>query len=95
MTGLVVATGSGRPIEASNFRRSFANARRRAGVCKIHVHATHKTLASLLVALDVHPRVTMRGLRPAQISVTVNVYAEVSSEETRKPLRRLGDRLDS
>ncbi|MGI5285137.1 site-specific integrase [Nonomuraea polychroma] len=49
-TGLVFTTASGRPIEPSNFRRSFATACAKAGVRKVHVHATRKTCASLLVA---------------------------------------------
>ncbi|MGW0810403.1 tyrosine-type recombinase/integrase [Nonomuraea sp. NPDC002799] len=76
-------------------RYCFANACAKASVRKVHVHATRKTCASLLVALDVHPRVTMQILRHSQISVTMNVYAEVSSEETRRALTQLGDRLDS
>ncbi|GAA2298272.1 hypothetical protein GCM10010149_53750 [Nonomuraea roseoviolacea subsp. roseoviolacea] len=92
-TGLVFTTASGKPIEPSNFRRRFANACDKAGIRK--VHATRKTCASLLVALDVHPRVAMQTLRHSQISVTMNVYSEVSSEETRKALRRLGDHLES
>ncbi|MFG1824270.1 tyrosine recombinase XerC [Microbispora bryophytorum] len=94
-TGLVFTTASGRPVEPSNFRRSFANACAKAGVRKVHVHATRKTCASLLVALDVHPRVAMQILRHSQISVTMNIYSEVSSEETRKALKRLGDHLDA
>ncbi|MFI0424731.1 tyrosine-type recombinase/integrase [Spongiactinospora sp. 9N601] len=92
-TSLVFTTASGRPIEPSNFRRSFANACEKAGVRKVHVHATRKTCASLLVALDVHPRVAMQILRHSQIAVTMNVYSEVSSEETRNALIRLGDQL--
>ncbi|MFI9847929.1 tyrosine-type recombinase/integrase [Nonomuraea sp. NPDC051941] len=82
-TGLVFATASGRPIEPSTFRRSFANACAKVGVRRVHVHATRKTCASLLVALDVHPRVAMQILRHSQIAVTMNIYSEVSSEETR------------
>ncbi|MEU6415574.1 hypothetical protein [Microbispora sp. NPDC046933] len=44
-TGLVFTTASGRPIEPSNFRRSFANACAKAKVRKVHVHATRKTPA--------------------------------------------------
>ena len=62
---------------------------------KIPVHATRKTCASILVAMDVHPRVAMQILRHSQISVTMNVYSEVSSDATRKALKRLGKRLDS
>ncbi|WP_219912174.1 tyrosine-type recombinase/integrase [Nonomuraea fuscirosea] len=92
-TGLVFTTASGRPVEPSNFRRSFANACDKAGVRKVHFHATRKTCASLLVALDVHPRVAMQILRHSQIAVTMNIYSEVSSEETRKALKRLGQHL--
>jgi integrase len=59
------------------------------------VHATRKTCASLLVALDVHPRVAMQVLRHSQISVTMNIYSEVSSDSTRRALKRLGKRLDT
>ncbi|GAA3513679.1 integrase [Streptosporangium album] len=47
------------------------------------------------MALDVHPRAAMQILRHSQISVTMNIYSEVPSEETRKALKKLGDRLDS
>ncbi len=40
----------------------------------------------LLAALDVHPRVAMRILRHAQIEVTMDVYTEVSDEQTLKAL---------
>jgi integrase len=76
-------------------RRSFANACAKAGVRKVHVHATRKTCAPLLVALDVHPRVAMQILRHSQIAVTMNIYSEVSSEETRKALKRLEQHLGS
>lgn len=83
--GLVFTTRTGRPIEPRNFNRSFATACARAGVRTVPAHATRKTCDSLLVAMDVHPRVAMQILR----SVTMNVYGEVSSEATRKALRRL------
>lgn len=91
--GLVLTTASGRPIEPRNFNRSFAARARKAGVRRIKVHTTRKTCASLLVALDVHPRVAMQVLRHSQISVTMNIYAEVSSKESREALKRLGRTL--
>jgi hypothetical protein len=65
----------------------------RAEVPIIAVHTTRKTCASLLVALDVHPRVAMQILRHSQIAVTMNVYSEASSEDTREALRRLSESL--
>jgi integrase len=93
--GLVFTTRTGRPVEPRNFNRSFAAACSRAHVRSIPVHATRKTCASLLVALDVHPRVAMQVLRHSQISVTMNIYSEVSSDATRRALKRLGKRLDT
>jgi integrase len=57
------------------------------------VHGTRRTCASLLVALDVHPRVAMRILRHSKIDVTMEMYVEVPSEATRDALPKLGDLL--
>jgi integrase len=68
---------------------------RSAGVPVTSVHLTRKACASLLVALDVHPRVAMQILRHSKIAVTMEVYAEVVSSSTKEALRRLGEQLDS
>ena len=65
------------------------------GVPMTPVHLTRKACASLLVALDVHPRVAMQILRHSKIAVTMEVYAEIVSASTKDALRRLGDQLDS
>lgn len=88
-------TLAGTPFEPRNFNRRFETRCRLAGVRKITVHATRKTCATLLAALDVHPRVAMRILRHAQIDVTMDVYTEVSDEQTLRALKRLGEQLDS
>ena len=76
-----------------------ASARRNAVKCPWHqpftVHATRRTCATLLAALDVHPRVAMRILRHAQIEMTMDVYTEVSDKQTLRALKRLGIQLDS
>jgi hypothetical protein len=43
---------------------------------------------------NIHPREVMQILRHAQISVTMEVYAQASSRATRVALKRLGDSLD-
>ena len=57
------------------------------------MHGTRKPCASLLAALDVHPRVTMRILRHSKINVTMEIYTEAPSEATRDALRKLSDWL--
>jgi integrase len=91
--GLIVTTRYGEPVDPRNFHRAFKARCLRAGVPEITVHAARHTCASLLVAMDVHPRVAMQILRHSQIAVTMNVYSEVSTEDTREALRRLGERL--
>jgi integrase len=91
--GLVFTTRYGTPIEPRNFNRSFDRCIRAAKVPRITVHGTRKTCASLLAALDVHPRVAMRILRHSKINVTMEIYTEAPSEATRDALRKLGDIL--
>lgn len=91
---LVFTTGFGTPYEPRNFARHFALRCEKAGVRYIRVHDTRRTCASLLVALDVHPRVAMQILRHTQINVTMAVYSEVPSATTRNALKRLGRQLD-
>jgi integrase len=93
-TGLVFTTNRGSPIDPRNFNRSFDTRCRKADVRRIKVHDTRHTCASLLAALDVHPRVAMRILRHAQIAVTMEVYTEVSDAKTLKALKRLGRQFD-
>jgi integrase len=93
-TRLVFTTTLGTPYEPRNFARHFALRCSKAGVSHIRVHDTRRTCASLLVALNVHPRVAMQILRHSQIAITMQVYSEVPSEATQKALRRLGRSLD-
>ena len=93
-SGLVVTTRYGRPFDPRNFNRYFLARCEKSGVRAINVHTTRRTCASLLVALDVHPRVAMQILRHSQIAVTMNVYSEVSSQDTQAALRRLGQQLE-
>jgi len=93
--GLVFTTRHGSPVEPRNFHREFKARCRKAGVRSVPVHTTRRTCASLLVAMDVHPRVVMQILRHSQIAVTMNVYSEVTSAETREALKRLGKSLEA
>jgi integrase len=92
---LIFTTRAGTPFEPRNFNRRFETRCAKAAVRRITVHDTRHTCATLLAALDVHPRVAMRILRHAQIDVTMNVYTEVSDDRTLQALKRLGEQLDS
>jgi len=90
--GFVFTTRYGRPVEPRNMVRSF-HARIAADVPDISVHDARRTCATLLVDLDVHPRVIMQILRHAQISVTMEIYSQTPSRRTREALRRLSESL--
>ena len=87
---LVITTGYGMPIDPRNFHRIFKQRARKAGVPVISVHSTRRTCASLLVAMNVHPRVAMAILRHSQIAVTMDIYSQATAEGTRNALRDLG-----
>ena len=90
---LVFTTRWGTPIEPRNFNRSFEARCRKAAVPRIRVHDTRHTCASILADLEVHPRVAMRILRHAEITITMEVYTKVSDKITRAALNRLSDTL--
>ncbi|MGH3927310.1 MAG: tyrosine-type recombinase/integrase, partial [Pseudonocardiaceae bacterium] len=91
---LVFTTRYGDPIEPRNFNRYFTARCAAAGVRQFTVHDARRTCATLLVDLDVHPRIVMQILRHAQFDVTMEVYASASSAATREALKRLGASLD-
>ena len=91
-SGLVITTKLGEPVDPRIFYRAFQARCRRAGVPTTTVHATRKACPSLLVALDVHPRVAMQILRHSQIAVTMDVYSQVTSDSTLQALKALGER---
>ncbi|RFS84137.1 site-specific integrase [Actinomadura spongiicola] len=93
-TGLVFTTRYGTPIEPRNFNRSFDRWIEHLSLPRITVHGTRKTCATLLAALDVHPRIAMRILRHSKIAVTMEIYTEATDDDTREALRKLGSCLD-
>ena len=91
---MVFTTHLATPIEPLNFYRTFVARIPKAGIRRISVHDARRTCASLLADLDVHPRVAMQILRHADFKVTMEIYTQVSSKQTRDALQRLSDSLD-
>lgn len=90
---MVFTTRLGDPVDPRNFHRDFKLRAEKAGVPVVPIHSTRRTCASLLVALDVHPRVAMAVLRHSRIALTMEIYSHVSSVSTRDALARLGGEL--
>jgi integrase len=91
--GLVFTTRTGHAIEPRAVNRRFDVRCAKAGVRRIRVHDTRRTCGSLLAALSVHPRIAMAILRHSRISITMEIYTEVSDPATEDALRRLSDAL--
>lgn len=92
-SNFVFTTRYGRPVEPRNVNRFWDRRCGAAGVRRISVRDARRTCASLLAALDVHPRVAMQILRHAQFAITMEIYTVVSAA-TRDALKRLGETLD-
>ena len=93
MPSLIFTGRYGTPIDPRTLNRKFVGRCEAAGVRPITVHDARHTCATLLVDLDVHPRVIMRILRHADQAVTMEIYANASSAATQEAPRRLGETL--
>ncbi|WP_051366652.1 tyrosine-type recombinase/integrase [Hamadaea tsunoensis] len=91
---LLFTTVTGMPVEPRNFNRYWDRAVWGAGVVRITVRAARATCATLLKALNVHPRIAQRILRHAQVSITMEIYTDVIDDDTRDALGKLGDLLE-
>jgi len=90
----VFTATTGQPVDPRGFNRRFDKRCEEAGVRRISVHTTRRTCATLLAALDVHPRVAMRILRHSQITLTMDVYSEVQDESTQTALKKLSGTVE-
>ena len=90
VSGLVIAGMVGSisaAIASLTPRRAYAT------VAIMAIFLIPNGFASLLVALEVHPRVAMAVLRHSRIALTMEVYSQVSSTSAREALSRLGGEL--
>jgi integrase len=92
----VFCNGLGRPLEAGNVkRRSFWALLDRAKLPRIRFHDLRHSMASLLLADCVHPKVVQELLGHSQISLTMDTYSHVMPGVKRDAVRRLGALLGS
>ncbi|HEY5178317.1 MAG TPA: tyrosine-type recombinase/integrase, partial [Dermatophilaceae bacterium] len=76
-----VFTGKcGTPIDPRTLNRRFTARCDQAGVRHMTVHDARRTCATLLAALEVHPRVIMRIRRHADVLMTLEIYANARAD---------------
>ncbi|GER89008.1 hypothetical protein KDW_31700 [Dictyobacter vulcani] len=68
----------GNPLEASNImRRSFKPLLQKAGLPMIRFHDLRHSAATLLLTMDIHPKIVQELLGHSTISMTLDTYSHV------------------
>ena len=87
---LIFCTAQGRPFQRSHLLdRSFHPLLKRAGLPHIRFHDLRHTTATLLLLLDVHPKVVQELLGHSQILVTLSTYSHVLPPRHEDAMSRL------
>jgi integrase len=76
-SGLVVTTEDGRPLHPESLSGLFVRRARRAGLPQIRLHDLRHSVASILLAQGVHPKVVSEQLGHATIALTLDTYSHV------------------
>ena len=92
-TGFVFTSGIGTPVDPANLLDDFKRILKKAGLPSIRFHDLRHSAASMLLALNVHPRVVMELLGHSQISLTMNTYSHVVPDLLREAVGKLGAAL--
>jgi integrase len=93
--GFVFTGDHGQPLDPDGaLRDAFKTVLAKAGLPDIRLHDLRHSAASLLLALNVHPRVVMELLGHSQISLTMNTYSHTVPEILRDAIDKLGAALN-
>jgi integrase len=76
-SGLVVTTEDGRPLHPESLSGLFVRQAKRAGLSPIRLHDLRHSVASILLAQGVHPKVVSEQLGHATIALTLDTYSHV------------------
>lgn len=94
--GWVFCNSVGRPIDAGNMiRRSFRPLLQKAELPIIRFHDLRHSAASLLLSLDVHPKIVQELLGHSQISLTLDTYSHVLPSLQAEAVNKLGTLLSN
>jgi integrase len=76
-SGLVITTEDGRPMHPETLAGLFVRQARRVGLPPIRLHDLRHSVASILLAQGVHPKVVSEQLGHATIALTLDTYSHV------------------
>jgi integrase len=76
-SGLVITTEDGRPMHPETLTGLFVRQTKRVGLPPIRLHDLRHSVASILLAQGVHPKVVSEQLGHATIALTLDTYSHV------------------
>jgi integrase len=76
-SGVVVTTEDGRPMHPETLSGLFVRQAKRVGLPPIRLHDLRHSVASILLAQGVHPKVVSEQLGHATIALTLDTYSHV------------------
>ena len=91
--GLVFDRGNGEPCRPATVQARFERAVARAGVTPLTPHGMRHTMATLLLAAGVHPKIVQERLGHATIGMTLDRYSHVTMDMQRGAAGIMGDLL--
>lgn len=93
-SGFVFTTTIGTPIDPDNCSKLVKAALKSAGVRQVRMHEFRHGCVSVLLALGVPPRTVMEIAGSSALEMTMNVYAQVTLDDKREALEKLGGLLE-
>jgi integrase len=93
-SGLVITTEDGRPLHPETLSGLFVRQARRAGLPPIRLHDLRHSVASILLARGVHPKVVSDMLGHATIALTLDTYSHVIPSLQQEAARVVAATLD-
>jgi len=76
-TDLVFTEGLGSPLSATRLRKGFHRILREASLPPLRLHDLRHTMATLMLAAGVHPKIVSERLGHASIRITLDTYSHV------------------
>ncbi|MBB6019054.1 integrase [Paenibacillus sp. JGP012] len=90
---LVICTSSGKPINPRNLLRNFYRLMFKADVPQIRFHDLRHTVASLMLAQNINPKIVKEILGHSDIRVTLDTYSHVLPVVHKQTASQYGEML--
>lgn len=90
---LVFCTSLGTPLNPNKVLERFKTLLKRAGLPDIRFHDLRHSAATMLLSMDIHPKVVQELLGHNQISMTMDTYSHVLPTMQKEAMGKLNDAL--